>query len=104
MNDGFLEITSKVNSNNSLKYILRIQVNRTESLPQTHIIQSLHPCNVHDIALRFFKLEFFDLTELIVYDIRLQRYMELENQRLWQKLNSFGRKLKNIETQVKSIN
>ena len=57
MNEGFLEITSKVNSNNSLKYILRIQVNRTESLPQTHIIQSLHPCNVHDIALQYFKLK-----------------------------------------------
>ena len=54
---------------------------------------------LYDVNLWYFKLTLFNITEFIAWNIKSLRHwvaliLKLENQSLWQKLNSFVRKTK----------
>jgi len=65
-----------------------------EFLPQTLIFIIPISLQPEGVNLLYFKLSLFDLTEFIVWNILgirhcVAKILGLENQRLWQKLNSF---------------
>ena len=70
-----------------------------ESLPQIQFFLKPKSLQPYDVNLYYFKLTLFDIITVIVWNIKGLRdwvatILKLENQSLWQKLSSFGPKLR----------